>query len=68
MENISFWGHGFNLFFLRFPPTPGMDAELFFVRHGVVNHYALTFVIPVPEQVDDLTFSWQSLVDIPVSV
>ena len=24
-------------------------------------------MVPVPEQVDDLTFSWQSLVDVPVS-
>lgn len=45
----------------------GLDAELFYVRHGIVNNFALSFVVPVPEQVDDLTFSWQSLVDVPVS-
>ena len=46
----------------------GLDAELFYVRHGNVNNFALSFVVPVPEQVDDLTFSWQSLIDdIPVS-
>lgn len=44
----------------------GLDAELFYVRHGILNHFALSFVVPVPAQVTDLTFSWQSLVDYPI--
>ncbi|XP_055686405.1 tyrosine-protein kinase Drl isoform X1 [Lutzomyia longipalpis] len=45
----------------------GLDAELFYVHEGVVNTYAMLFVVPVPANVNDLEFSWQSLVEHPLS-
>lgn len=45
---------------------PGLDAELFYVRNGVVNSYAMIFVVPVPANMYDLEFSWQSLTEYPV--
>ncbi|XP_011307807.1 tyrosine-protein kinase Drl [Fopius arisanus] len=44
-----------------------LEAELYYVREGVVNGYAMTFVVPVPANVADLEFSWQSLVGYPLS-
>ena len=40
---------------------PGLSAELFYVREGVINEYALNFVVPVPAYIDSLAFTWQSL-------
>lgn len=45
----------------------GLEAELYYVREGVVNAYAMTFVVPVPANIADLEFSWQSLAGVPVS-
>ncbi|XP_068968002.1 tyrosine-protein kinase Dnt-like isoform X1 [Bombus flavifrons] len=39
----------------------GLEAELYYVREGVVNTYAMNFVVPVPAYIADLEFSWQSL-------
>lgn len=39
----------------------GLSAELFYVREGVINEYALNFVVPVPAYIDSLAFTWQSL-------
>ncbi|XP_052121655.1 tyrosine-protein kinase Dnt-like [Frankliniella occidentalis] len=39
----------------------GLSAELFYVREGVINEYALNFVVPVPAHIDSLAFTWQSL-------
>jgi hypothetical protein len=36
------------------------------VREGVVNTYAMNFVVPVPAHISDLEFSWQSLTKNPV--
>ncbi|XP_046742938.1 tyrosine-protein kinase Drl-like isoform X1 [Diprion similis] len=44
----------------------GLTAELFYVREGVVNNYAMNFVVPVPANMADLEFSWQSLVAHPL--
>ncbi|KAG5332971.1 RYK1 kinase, partial [Acromyrmex heyeri] len=44
----------------------GLEAELYYVREGVVNTYAMNFVVPVPANIADLEFSWQSLVGHPV--
>ena len=44
-----------------------MQAELFYVREGVVNTYAMNFVFPVPAHISELEFSWQSLTKQPVS-
>jgi hypothetical protein len=45
----------------------GLQAELFYVREGVINEYALNFVVPVPAHINDLHFTWQSLAGRPVS-
>ncbi|XP_050680727.1 tyrosine-protein kinase Dnt [Leptidea sinapis] len=38
----------------------GLDAELYYVREGVVNNYATSFVVPVPAHISDLEFMWQA--------
>ncbi|CAG9117872.1 unnamed protein product [Plutella xylostella] len=38
-----------------------LDAELYYVREGVVNTYATGFIVPVPAHIADLEFMWQSL-------
>jgi hypothetical protein len=45
----------------------GLDAELYYVREGVINNYALNFVVPVPSKLDSLQFTWKSVADRPVS-
>ncbi|XP_011882215.1 PREDICTED: tyrosine-protein kinase Drl [Vollenhovia emeryi] len=44
----------------------GLEAELYYVREGVVNTYAMNFVVPVPANIADLEFSWQSLIGHPL--
>ncbi|CAG9581177.1 unnamed protein product [Danaus chrysippus] len=39
----------------------GLDAELYYVREGVVNTYATGFIVPVPAHITDLEFMWQAL-------
>ena len=36
----------------------GLEKELFYVRDGIVNKYALGFLIPVPTYVNSLEFTW----------
>ncbi|XP_017758348.1 PREDICTED: tyrosine-protein kinase Drl-like [Eufriesea mexicana] len=43
-----------------------LEAELYYVREGVVNKYAMNFVVPVPAYIADLEFSWQSLAGHPL--
>ncbi|EEB20371.1 receptor tyrosine kinase, putative [Pediculus humanus corporis] len=38
-----------------------VDADLYYVRDGVVNDYALNFVILIPSHISALFFTWQSL-------
>uniref|UniRef100_A0A674MFE4 Tyrosine-protein kinase RYK n=1 Tax=Takifugu rubripes TaxID=31033 RepID=A0A674MFE4_TAKRU len=38
----------------------GLDAELYYVRNNVVNHYALSFTLPVPSETNSLHFTWHS--------
>ncbi|XP_029551268.1 tyrosine-protein kinase RYK isoform X1 [Salmo trutta] len=38
----------------------GLDAELYYVRDDVVNHYALSFILPVPSETSSLHFTWRS--------
>lgn len=45
----------------------GLEAEIFYVREGYVNHYAMSFIVPVPESLDSIEFSWQSLIKETVS-
>ncbi|KAH9631550.1 hypothetical protein HF086_004711 [Spodoptera exigua] len=42
-------------------PNYGLDAELYYVREGVVNKYATGFTVPVPAHIADLEFMWQAL-------
>ncbi|XP_067621951.1 tyrosine-protein kinase Dnt [Eurosta solidaginis] len=44
----------------------GVAAEVYYVREGHVNNYALNFVVPVPANVRDITFTWQSLAGRPL--
>jgi len=44
----------------------GLSAELYYVREGVINEYALNFVVPVPANIHDLFFTWQALGDKPL--
>ncbi|KAF9423256.1 hypothetical protein HW555_001325 [Spodoptera exigua] len=48
------------------PLSPGLTAELFYVRNGQINEYALNFVVPVPATITDLHFTWQSLTRKPL--
>ncbi|XP_053565770.1 tyrosine-protein kinase RYK isoform X2 [Bombina bombina] len=38
----------------------GLDAELYYVRNDIVNHYALSFNLLVPSETNSLHFSWHS--------
>ncbi|CAG4979804.1 unnamed protein product [Parnassius apollo] len=44
----------------------GLTAELFYVRDGQINFYALNFVMPVPATINELHFTWQSLTRRPL--
>ncbi|XP_013177232.1 PREDICTED: tyrosine-protein kinase Dnt [Papilio xuthus] len=44
----------------------GLTAELFYVRDGQINSYALNFVVPVPATISELHFTWQSLARRPL--
>lgn len=44
----------------------GVSAELYYVREGAINDYALNFAVPVPANISDVTFTWQSLVEQPL--
>ncbi|XP_031625418.1 tyrosine-protein kinase Dnt [Contarinia nasturtii] len=44
----------------------GLSAELYYVRDGLVNEYALHFTVPVPGNIHDITFTWQSLAGRPL--
>lgn len=46
----------------------GLTAELFYVRDGQINFYALNFVVPVPATIGELHFTWQSLTRRPVRI
>lgn len=44
----------------------GLSAELYYVRGGMINTYALQFTVPVPANVRDIAFTWQSLAGKPL--
>ncbi|XP_038120680.1 tyrosine-protein kinase Drl [Culex quinquefasciatus] len=44
----------------------GIEVDLFYVRDGAINDYAMSFVIPMKTGVDDLQFSWQSRTTYPL--
>ncbi|XP_064614923.1 tyrosine-protein kinase RYK-like isoform X2 [Liolophura sinensis] len=39
----------------------GITAELYYVRNGIINNYALSFSLPIPADITDIYFTWQSL-------
>lgn len=53
---------------LDFTLSPGLTAELYYVRDGQINFYALNFVVPVPATIGELHFTWQSLTRKPVNI
>ncbi|KAH8377637.1 hypothetical protein KR093_006352, partial [Drosophila rubida] len=44
----------------------GVSAEVYYVREGHINNYALNFIVPVPANVRDVSFTWQSLAGRPL--
>ncbi|XP_002064432.3 tyrosine-protein kinase Dnt [Drosophila willistoni] len=44
----------------------GVSAEVYYVREGHINNYALNFIVPVPANVRDISFTWQSLAGRPL--
>ena len=53
---------GFNLYLAtdEMKKLLGLEKELYYVRDGSVNKYALGFLIPVPSYVNSLEFTWVS--------
>ncbi|XP_042150115.1 tyrosine-protein kinase Dnt [Ixodes scapularis] len=45
----------------------GLDVELYYVKEGRRNEYALGFVVPVPANVSELEFVWQGLGPVPLA-
>ncbi|XP_038207783.1 tyrosine-protein kinase Drl-like [Zerene cesonia] len=43
-----------------------LTAELYYVRDGQINSYALNFIVPVPATIGELHFTWQSLTRRPL--
>ena len=39
----------------------GITGELYYIRQGIVNHYALTFNIPLKPEIDDIYFNWENM-------
>ncbi|XP_070509292.1 tyrosine-protein kinase Dnt-like [Chironomus tepperi] len=39
----------------------GLSAEMYYVRDGHINKYALQFTVPVAANINDIVFTWQSL-------
>ncbi|CAD7015172.1 unnamed protein product [Ceratitis capitata] len=46
--------------------SSSLEADLFYVHEGAINTYAMHFTVPVPADVHDLEFSWQSLTTYPL--
>ncbi|TFJ99725.1 Tyrosine-protein kinase RYK [Platysternon megacephalum] len=38
----------------------GLDAELYYVRNDLINHYALSFNLLIPTETNSLHFSWHA--------
>ncbi|XP_059159573.1 tyrosine-protein kinase RYK-like isoform X2 [Physella acuta] len=44
----------------------GVEYELYYVRNGIINQYALSFDLPLQSHIDEIFFNWQSLGNFPV--
>lgn len=45
----------------------GLDMELYYVKEGIVNNYAVGYILTVNSSIEELEFTWQSLRRQPVS-
>ncbi|XP_013067527.1 tyrosine-protein kinase RYK-like isoform X2 [Biomphalaria glabrata] len=43
----------------------GVEYELYYVRNGIINQYALSFDLPLQSHIDEIYFNWQNLRDDP---
>ena len=43
----------------------GIHSELFYVRDGIINTYALSFNMRINADIKEIYFTWQSLRDSP---
>ncbi|XP_070213290.1 tyrosine-protein kinase RYK-like [Littorina saxatilis] len=43
----------------------GIRSELYYVREGIINNYALSFNMPINANIEEIFFTWQSLRDNP---
>ena len=59
---ITFVNCGLNLYLSteEMKKLLGLEKELFYVRDGTINKYAMGFLIPVPSYVSSLQFTWDS--------
>ncbi|XP_060079372.1 tyrosine-protein kinase RYK-like, partial [Ylistrum balloti] len=39
----------------------GINAELYYVRNGIINDYALSFELLIQPNIDKIYFTWQSI-------
>lgn len=39
----------------------GLDTELYYVKNGIVNNYAVGYVMTVNSTIEELDFTWQNL-------
>lgn len=62
------WIIKFPFYSLSLSLCAGLSAELYYVRDGLINEYALHFTVPVPANLHDITFTWQSLAGRPVNI
>lgn len=46
----------------------GLDMELYYVKEGIVNNYAVGYILTVNSSIEELEFTWQSLRRQPVSI
>ena len=62
MTTLSLAGCNLNLFLSteEMKKLLGLEKELYYVRDGTINKYALGFLIPVPSYVNSLQFSWEA--------
>lgn len=44
----------------------GITAELFYVKDGNINDYAMKFVLQIPAQIHQLHFTWENLANKPL--
>ncbi|KAK9889510.1 hypothetical protein WA026_004791 [Henosepilachna vigintioctopunctata] len=69
VSTIVTLSNGYLNLYLNLPEVQkllGLEAELYYVRDGEINQYALNFVVPVPSKIDSLQFTWENVVGYPL--